>query len=141
MNRSLAVALAVALVSPCALAGDHGHDHSKPSVRTSPPVVVKTVPRAGDTAVDSKTTEIRATFSKDMKTNKMWSFVQESKATFPVSTGKPRYLADKRTIVLPVKLQPGNTYIVWFNKGKFNAFRDAQGHPAVPYLLVFETKK
>jgi RNA polymerase sigma-70 factor (ECF subfamily) len=47
---------------------------------------------------------------------------------------------DRRTCILPVKLQPGKTYAVWVNSQKFRNFRDAKGQPAVPYLLVFKTK-
>lgn len=30
---------------------------------------------------------------------------------------------------------------IWFNRGKFNTFRDADNNPAVPYLLVFQTQQ
>jgi len=129
--RSLVTLSVIALLSCPALA-------KKPSVASMPPVVVKTVPQAGDTKVDPGLKQIKVTFSKDMKTNKMWSFVKVSKDTYP-ETGGPKY-TDKRTIVLPVTLKPGKTYAIWINSGKYNAFRDAQNNPAVPYLLVFETK-
>jgi RNA polymerase sigma-70 factor (ECF subfamily) len=110
------------------------------TVETMPPVVVKTVPQAGDVAVDPDLKEISVTFSKDMKTRKMWAWVQISKDTFPQITGDIRYLEDKRTCVAPVKLEPGKTYVIWFNQGKFNSFRDEGNRPAVPYQLVFQTK-
>jgi len=129
--RALVVLSILSMLSAPALAGS-------PSVKTMPPVVVKTVPVSGATAVDSKLKEIKVTFSKDMQTKKMWSFVQASKETFP-KTGAPKY-KDSRTIVLPVTLQPKKTYVIWINQGKHNSFRDASGNPAVPYLLVFETR-
>ncbi len=129
--RRLAVLSILLLLSSPALA-------KKPSVKSLPPVVVMTVPQSGETAVDAGLKEIKVTFSKDMKTKKMWSFVQVSKDSFP-KTGQPRYV-DSRTIVLPVTLQPQRTYVIWINQGKYNAFRDTDNHPAVPYLLVFETK-
>jgi hypothetical protein len=46
---------------------------------------------------------------------------------------------DKGTIVVPVELQPGKTYVLWFNSSKFTNFRDADRNSAVPYLLVFQT--
>lgn len=111
------------------------------TVQTMPPSVVKTVPQAGDMAVDPALKEISVTFSKDMKTNRMWAICQISDETFPgKGAGEIHYLADKRTCVFPVKLQPGKTYVLWFNRGKFNSFRDTAGNPAVPYLLVFQTK-
>jgi RNA polymerase sigma-70 factor (ECF subfamily) len=105
-----------------------------------PPVVVKTVPEAGSDAVDPKTAEIKVTFSKDMRDGS-WSWATLSEESFPKIDGKPKYLADKRTCVLPVKLEPGKTYAVWLNSEKFDNFKDADGRAAVPYLLVFKTKK
>jgi RNA polymerase sigma-70 factor (ECF subfamily) len=112
------------------------------SVESLPPSVVKTVPVCGDTTVDPALTEIRVTFSKDMMTKQMWSWCMHSKDTFPqVANPKGiRYLDDKRTCLLPVKLEPGKTYVIWVNTQKNDAFRDTEGHPAVPYMLVFTTK-
>ena len=130
--RCVVVLSILSMLTAPALAGE-------PSVKSMPPVVVKTVPVSGATAVDAKLKEIKVTFSKDMQTRKMWSFVQFSKDTFP-QVGQPKY-KDKRTIVLPVTLQPKKTYVIWINStGKHNSFRDTSGNPAVPYLLVFETK-
>ena len=53
--------------------------------------------------------------------------------------GKPRYEDDRRTCVLQVRLEPNKTYAYWINSQKFQNFKDKQGHPAVPYLLVFQT--
>ena len=63
--------------------------------------------------------------------------------TFPQIAGEVRYLADKRTNVLPVKLEPGRTYAIWFNSpnGRHNAFRDSANNSAMPYLLVFQTRE
>jgi len=112
----------------------------KIAVKSMPPSVVKTIPTAGDTNVDPGLQEIRATFSKDMLTDRMWAICQISEETYPgKGTGEIHYLDDKRTCVFPVKLQPGKTYVLWFNRGKFNSFRDVDNNPAVPYLLVFQT--
>ncbi|HUP79225.1 MAG TPA: Ig-like domain-containing protein, partial [Pirellula sp.] len=105
-----------------------------------PPVVVKTVPEAGASDVDPKLTEIKVTFSKDMK-DRGWSWVTYSKESFPKQEGEPKYLADKRTCMLPVKLESGKTYAIWVNSEKHGNFKDADGRSAVPYLLVFKTKK
>jgi len=110
------------------------------SVNAMPPSVVKTVPAAGDTAVDPALKEIKVTFSKDMSTNRMWSFCQISKETYPPRAGQIHYL-DNRTCVLPVKLESGKAYVVWVNRGQYNSCRDANNNPSVPYLLVFETRK
>ena len=111
------------------------------SVATSAPVVVATVPRAGATDVDAAaTSELKVAFSKPMKPGN-FSWVRFGKDTFPETTGKPHFLDDHRTCVLPVKLQSGHPYVLWLNRPPFNSFMDTDGRRAVPYLLVFETKQ
>jgi RNA polymerase sigma factor (sigma-70 family) len=110
------------------------------SLAAAPPVVVQTVPQAGAGNVDATITEIKVTYSKDMADGS-WSWSTWGKDSFPKTTGKPRYLADHRTCVLPVQLQPGRTYAMWLNSSNFGNFKDTAGQTAVPYLLVFETKK
>jgi RNA polymerase sigma-70 factor (ECF subfamily) len=126
-------ALVSGLAGTAALADDVTLD-------SAPPVVIKTVPEAGADGVNPKLTEIKVTFSKDMQDGS-WSWAMISKDSFPNMSGKPKYLSDKRTCVLPVKLEPGKTYAIWVNSEKFDNFKDAEGRPAVPYLLVFKTKQ
>ena len=110
------------------------------SVATLPPVVVRTEPASGDTRVDAaKVTEIRVTFSKAMA-DKSWSWSQISDETFPKVAGDIGYDKGMRTCVLPVKLEPGKTYVLWLNSDKFKNFKDDGGRPAIPYLLVFQTR-
>jgi hypothetical protein len=109
------------------------------TLESAPPVVVKAVPEAGASDVDPSTTEIRITFSQPME-DRSWSWSTVSKESFPKASGKPRYLEDRRTAVLPVKLEPGKTYAIWLNSPKFRNFKGANGESAVPYLLVFKTK-
>jgi len=135
MKRILIFAIASILTSDAAMAQEGGGI----SIKSMPPVVVKTVPQAGDPAVDPELEEIKVTFSKDMMKDQMWSWVKVSNETFPIITGKIHYLDDKRTCVAPVKLEPGTTYVIWFNSEHFNAFRDQDNNPAIPYLLVFHT--
>jgi hypothetical protein len=108
------------------------------TLESVPPVVVKTVPEAGASDVDAALTEIKVTYSKAMMDGS-WSWSTASKESFPTMNGQPKYLEDKRTCVLPVKLEPGKTYAIWLNSSKFKNFKDADGRPAVPYLLVFKT--
>jgi len=103
------------------------------------PVVVKTVPEAGTKDVAPGETEIKVIFSKEM-TDQSWSWSTAWQDSTPESIGKPHYDADHKTCVLKVKLEPNKTYGWWINSQRFHGFQDKQGHPAVPYLLVFQTK-
>jgi serine/threonine protein kinase len=105
-----------------------------------PPVVIKTIPESGASDVDPALTELQVTFSKPMKVDR-WAWCYERKENFPAQTSDPRYLEDRRTCVAPVKLQPGKVYAVWINTEKIQTFQDQGGLPAVPYLLIFETRK
>lgn len=108
------------------------------------PVVVKTVPEAGTSDVDPNLGEISVTFSRDMLDHS-WSWCHTTEASFPPSAGDIRYLDDKRTCVMPVKLEPNKTYNIWFNWPTDEAgykprnFKDDHRISAVPYLLVFKT--
>ena len=138
MIRHIGISMLVVLLV-AGVAGAQGK--TEISVVTMPPSVVKTVPQAGDTEVDPSLKEITVIFSKDMLTDRMWAVCQISKETFPKTGKNIHYLKDKRTCVIPVTLEPEKTYVLWFNRGKFNSFRDTKNNPAVPYLLVFRTGK
>jgi len=136
MRTILPLILVLALVSGVSI---HAVDE-KISVETMPPVVVKTIPQAGDTRVNPHLTEIKVTFSKEMLTNNQWSFVKLGNAPFPKASGKIHFLKDKRTCVLPVKLESGKTYAMWLNSGQYNYFKDKNKNSAIPYLLIFKTR-
>ena len=109
-------------------------------VEAAAPVVISTEPRAGLADIDPSVNEIRITYSKDMADHS-WSWCQTSDDTFPKSAGQVHYEADHRTCVMPVKLEPGKVYKIYLNRGQFLSFQDSNGTPAVPYALVFGTKK
>jgi hypothetical protein len=83
--------------------------------------------------------EIKVTFSKRMADGS-WSWATAGEISEPQVIGKPRYEADGKTCVLKVKLEPNHAYAYWLNTANFRNFKDRQGHPAVPYLLVFHTR-
>ena len=141
MKHALKLIAALAMGTTFITATVAQEKSTETTVKSMPPSVVKTVPQAGDTAVDPALKEIKVTFSKDMITDRMWSFCQISKETFPENAGQIHYLSDKRTCVMPVKLEPGKTYVIWVNRAQYNSFRDTNNTPSVPYLLVFETKR
>jgi hypothetical protein len=138
MLRRCLLLLAASFVLPALARGQEREF----TVANLPPVVVNTVPQAGDIRVDPNITEIRVTYSKRMEDGS-WSWGQISNETMPPTTGQPRFLPNGKTCVLPVKLEPDHTYVLQLNSltGKFANFKDRQKRPAVAYLLVFQTRK
>jgi hypothetical protein len=132
---SLATAATIAALSALA----HAAPPDDLAIASAPPVVVKTVPEAGSIDVDPAIKQITITFSKEMSEGS-FSIVNFSPGNAPKLAGKPSYSEDKKTCIVPVSLAPGRCYAVWLNRAKFENFKDAEGRPAVPYLLVFETK-
>ena len=70
-----------------------------------------------------------------------WSWVTLSKESLPEMTSNIHYLPDMRTCVAPVRLEPDHTYALYLNHPRFTNFKDVTGTPALPYLLVFHTRK
>jgi hypothetical protein len=104
-----------------------------------PPVVVRTTPVSGARDVAPGIVELSVTFSKDM-VDESWSWCTAWDDSMPETIEQAHYLEDHRTCVIKAKLEPGRTYATWLNSDKFENFRDVDGSPALPYLLIFETK-
>ena len=138
-ERPAAAAAAAAADAPKPAEEPKDEPIDKPSMTNAPPVVVKSVPQAGALNVDPATTEIRVTYSKNMRDGS-WSWSTWGEENFPKMNGKPHYMDDKRTCVAPVKLEPNKFYAIWLNSESFHGFQDTGGRPGVPYLLVFKTK-
>ena len=135
--KTIPAPLCLAILSLCLVGIGRAEEIS---VKALPASVIKTSPASGDTKVDaSKTTKIKVVFSKPMQ-DKSWSWTQLSDESFPEINGGPKYLEDQKTCVIDVKLEPDTVYAIWINSNKFGNFKDAEGIPAVPYLLVFKTK-
>jgi tetratricopeptide (TPR) repeat protein len=105
-----------------------------------PPVVVETRPVSGAHDVEPGVAEIRVRFSKEMADGS-WSWSTAWENSTPETIGHIHYEPDQRTCVLKAKLEPGHTYAWWLNSDKFKNFTDLAGRPAVPYLLIFQTKQ
>ena len=105
-----------------------------------PPVVVETLPISNARDVEPGETEIRVRFSKEMADGS-WSWSTAWENSTPEFIGRPHYESDSQTCVVKVKLEPGRTYAFWLNSDKFQNFKDLEGRPAVPYLLIFQTQQ
>jgi|GEM_PF-897183 len=105
-----------------------------------PPVVVETFPISNVRDVEPGEAEIRVRFSKGMADGS-WSWSTAWEKSTPEFIGQPHYESDSQTCVTKAKLEPGRTYAFWLNSEKFQNFKDSDGRPAVPYLLIFQTKQ
>ena len=127
MNGRAALAFAAAL----GLAGAARAEDGPKVVSTFPPV---------DAVVPAGVDRIAVTFDRPMK-DQSWSFTTGGEHGFPEVAGPPERSIDGRTFVLPVKLRPHTTYVVWMNSGRYLDFKDEQGRAAEPYRLSFATSE
>jgi Peptidase family S41 len=102
-------------------------------VSAQAPKVIRATPDHADSGVDPELTEMRVEFDQDM--NQRGMSVCGAGPAFPVS-GKPRWI-DARTIVLPIKLEPGKRYSLSINCQNFQNFRNADGVAAEIYPIEF----
>ena len=138
MNTRTVTVIAIALALVTALTTG-AQTNTTPTVETTAPVVIKTVPEAGVKDVAAGVVEIKVTFSKEMADGS-WSWSDAWNNSSPEVVAKPHYGPDGKTCLLKVKLEPGKTYGYWINSQSFKNFKDRQGRSAVPYMLVFQTK-
>jgi len=106
--------------------------------KTAEPIVVGTTPATGTNDVSPSLDKLSVTFDQTMK-NGGWAWCRWGEP-YPDTTGKPSYDSQFKTCTLPVKLKPGQAYLVAFNTKPYIGFRSASGVPAKPYVLVFATK-
>ncbi len=103
-----------------------------------PPRIIATSPKVGTTDVDPTLAELTVTFDKDMGGGYSWT---GGGPDYP-PTDKDRKVEwrDKRTCVLPVKLDPGHYYRVGINSKSNRNFRSLAGVSALPSALFFTTR-
>jgi beta-lactamase regulating signal transducer with metallopeptidase domain len=104
----------------------------------SPPSIVSTTPARGATDVDPGTKEITVTFDRDMGGGMSWTGGGPDFPPIPEDQ-KPQW-RDKRTCVMPVKLQAGHYYRVGINSTSYRNFRSAAGVPALTSAIYFTTR-
>lgn len=104
------------------------------------PTVVDTVPNDGEVGVDTEIGSLSVTFSETMEPAG-WSWVTEAGRSAPVVTGLPVFV-DERTNVMPVRLTPQTSYVVWVNSpddAQLRKFANPEGIPATAYRIRFTT--
>ncbi len=108
------------------------------AVTRGKPTVVATSPRVGAMDVDPAIASISVTFSEDMQ--KGFSWTGGGPDFPPSSAGQRPYWINKRTCVLPVKLQAAHYYRVGINSSGFKSFRGVDGVAVEPTAIYFTTR-
>ena len=104
----------------------------------APPRIIATSPAVGAKNVDPELTEITVTFDQDMGGGMSWT---GGGPEFPPSPeGQKAQWRDKRTCVLPVKLQSGHYYRVGINSTSYQNFSSEHGIAAKPSAIYFTTQ-
>lgn len=118
-------------------AQDRAGAPTKAETQAEAPLIVSSVPAIGATDVALSTNEIRVTFDQDMSGGMSWT---GGPPLFPPAVeGVNAHWIDKRTCVLPVKLQRGTFYRVGINSTSFSNFKSANGEAAYPTAIYFAT--
>jgi len=102
------------------------------------PNIVATSPAVKATDVDPGLKEITVTFDQDMAAGYSWTGSGPDYP--PVPEGQKAQWRDKRTCVLPVKLEAGHYYRVGINSTSYRNFKSADGVPAEPSAICFTTQ-
>ena len=129
-------ALTAGLLTTLALVVQFGGLSSSQAGQGAPQIVSST-PARGASDVDPGLKEISVTFDQDMEEGMSWT---GGGPEFPqIPEGQGGRWCDKRTCVLPVKLQSGHRYRVGINSVSYRNFRSAKGVPALTTAIWFTT--
>ena len=115
-----------------------GKQPAAAAASAGPPDIVATSPAVGATDVDPGLKELTVTFDQDM--GKGFSWTGGGPDYPPIPEGQKPQWRDKRTCVLPVKLEAGHYYRVGINSTSYRNFRSAAGVPAEPSAIYFTTQ-
>ncbi len=101
------------------------------------PTIVKMIPENGEAfLIAAKIKQLSITFDQDMDTKSTgWGKGGEYA---PEIVGEAKW-TNKRTCLLPVKLEPGRTYLLEINSSEDSEFLSEEGLPLPPSDLIFET--
>jgi hypothetical protein len=102
------------------------------------PNIVSTSPAVGATDIDPGLKEITVTFDQDMRSGFSWTGGGPDYP--PTPEGQKVQWRDKRTCVLPVKLEAGHYYRVGINSSSYRSFRSEAGVSAEPSAIYFTTQ-
>ncbi len=102
----------------------------------SAPKVVATYPHDG-ARVPPSIAELKVSYDHRMAEG--WSFATGGEKAFPEVIGPASLSPDHITVILPIRLEPNRSYVVWLNTERYKNFKSEDGEAAEPYRLTFHT--
>ena len=108
------------------------------TARIQKPVILEIIPTNGADGVDSRTTELRVTFSLPMAAGFSWTGSGPDYPAMPENE-RPHWTEDRRTCILPVRLEPNRQYRLGLNSPSHKNFQSADGVPLDPVIFTFRT--
>ncbi len=142
LNRGFAVAASLfASLGLVTLTNAQTGDNPSTTAPVNPniaPRIIATTPKAGAKDVDPALKEITVTFDRDMEGGMSWTGGGPDMPTSPESK-RAYWKSNKRTCVLPVKLQPGHHYRIGINSMSHQNFRGTNGLPTAVSAIYFTT--
>ncbi len=103
------------------------------------PKVVEILPANGAGDVDPNLAALRITFDQPMM-DRSWSICR-GEPEFPKLSGEPSYDAARKSLTVPVDLEPGRTYRFLLNGGKFRGFKSERGDALRQVSVRFTTRR
>jgi beta-lactamase regulating signal transducer with metallopeptidase domain len=104
------------------------------------PWVISYSPRVGETEADPALTELTFTFDREMAEDISWMRRTNGAYFPPTPEGQQANWRDRRTCVLPVKLEAAQYYRVEINRTDQQDFRGTDGRAAAQSVLCFTTQ-
>jgi len=104
------------------------------------PWVIACSPGVGESEVDPALTEVTFTFDRDMSEDISWTREFNGPYFPPTPEAQRANWRDRRTCVLPVKLEAGQYYRVEINRTDQQDFRGKDGRAAAQSVLYFTTQ-
>lgn len=134
----LSACTGIALLLFMHLQSTRASEPASSSTTAGPPRIISTNPKVGETDVDPGLKEIHITFDRDMSGGFSWT---GGPPDFPPTPdGQKASWSDKRTCVLPIKLEAARYYRVGINSTSFHNFKSSDGVPANPSAIYFTTR-
>lgn len=101
------------------------------------PSILNSNPRSGDTSVDPSLTTATVTFDRLMTPS---GFLTGRRPLLPVPEGATLVWRDRRTVEIPIKLEPGKMYAIGVNGPEYRVLKTSAGMPFPPRVITFCTK-